>query len=225
MMFLKAMVFALILTGCIITPFAARADDVSVAAAASLTYAMRDISEQFRRISGHRIQLTFGSSRNLMRQIIQGAPFEVFLSADQASVDRLVARLLTKGKGVIYALGRLVVFKPTRSRVYLTADLGFLPQVIDNGDLKRLAIANPDKMALSVAPVIDFFIRIFSQSQHDTQKGRQQDGGAGRTERGDSGRGGTSLRSRAVAQGGGVLRANQDQGSRTGTATGRNNVW
>ena len=133
-----------ILVGCIIAPFAARADDASVAAAASLTYAMREISDRFQRTSSHRIQLTFGSSRNLMRQIIQGAPFELFLSADESSIDRLAARSLTQGDGIVYALGRLVVFKPTRSEVQLTADLTFLENAVKEKRLQRLAIANPE---------------------------------------------------------------------------------
>ncbi len=133
-----------ILVGCIIAPFPILAGDASVAAAASLTYAMPQISEQFQRNSGHRIQLTFGSSRNLMRQIIQGAPFELFLSADETSVERLAARSLTQGDGVIYALGRLVVFKPNRSEVRLTADLSFLENAVEERQLQRLAIANPE---------------------------------------------------------------------------------
>lgn len=133
-----------ILIGCIIAPFPTLADDASVAAAASLTYAMQELSDRFQHTGSHRIRLTLGSSRNLMRQIIQGAPFELFLSADEASVECLAARSLTKGDGVVYALGRLVVFKPNRSQVQLTADLRFIENAIKDGQLQRLAIANPE---------------------------------------------------------------------------------
>ena len=133
-----------ILVGCIIAPFPTLADDANIAAAASLTYAMRELGDRFQRTGSHRIRLTFGSSRNLMRQIIQGAPFELFLSADEASVERLAARSLTKGDGVVYALGRLVVFKPNRSEVRLTADLSFLANAVEKKRLQRLAIANPE---------------------------------------------------------------------------------
>ncbi len=133
-----------ILVGCIIAPFPTLADDAGVAAAASLTYAMRELSDRFQRTGSHRIRLTFGSSRNLMRQIIQGAPFELFLSADKVSVERLAARSLTQGDGVVYALGRLAVFKPNRSEVRLTADLTFIEKAVEEKRLQRLAIANPE---------------------------------------------------------------------------------
>jgi len=132
-----------ILVGCIIAPFPTLADN-AVAAAASLTYAMRELSERFQHTGSHRIRLTFGSSRNLMRQIIQGAPFELFLSADESSVEQLAARSLTKSDGVVYALGRLAVFKPNRSKMQLTADLGFIENAVKDGQLQRLVIANPE---------------------------------------------------------------------------------
>ena len=127
----------------IITPSVAIAADLRVAAAASLTYAMEAIAEQYQQQSEDRLLLTFGSSRTLMRQIIQGAPFELFLSADEASVRTLIEQSLVDGESVIYARGRLVLFAPNHSKIVIENGLRGLTDAIGRGELQRLAMANP----------------------------------------------------------------------------------
>src|SRR5207244_13636834 len=68
----------------------------TVAAAASLNPALPEVAEQFARTRGTKVQLVFGASGTLTRQIQDGAPFEVFLAADEEVPNRLTAAGLTK---------------------------------------------------------------------------------------------------------------------------------
>ncbi|MGI9388309.1 MAG: molybdate ABC transporter substrate-binding protein, partial [Methyloligellaceae bacterium] len=82
-------------------------------------------------------------SGNIARQILQGAPFDVFLSADVRYTTKVADAGLTEGKGTPYALGRLVLFAPAGSPLTVDPALEGLRRRIGNGSLKRLAIANP----------------------------------------------------------------------------------
>src|SRR5688500_11598422 len=59
-----------------------------VAAASDLTFALEEVAKQFTAGTGERVELVFGSSGNLTRQLLDGAPYELFLSADEAFVDK-----------------------------------------------------------------------------------------------------------------------------------------
>jgi molybdate transport system substrate-binding protein len=103
--------------------FGARAADVPVvAAAADLKFALTEVAAALH--PGHRAErsrLSFGSSGNFTQQIEQGAPFELFLSADEQFIFRLADRKLTVDRGVLYATGRLVLFAPKARRCPPTA--------------------------------------------------------------------------------------------------------
>jgi len=114
-----------------------------VAAAASVKFALQDIAEAFHRDTGKEIRISYASSGNLTRQIQQGAPFELFLSANHAYVEQLYQQQLTRDHGVIYALGRLVLLTPNESSLALDGQLNGLAQAIQQGRLQRFAIANP----------------------------------------------------------------------------------
>jgi molybdate transport system substrate-binding protein len=116
----------------------------TVAAAASLNPALADVAEQFARDRGMRVQLVFGASGTLTRQIQDGAPFEMFLAADEEFPNRLTAAGLTKGPGIVYAIGRLVIFAPTGSPLSTDARLDGLARLVKTGGVTRFAIANPD---------------------------------------------------------------------------------
>ncbi len=76
---------ALLLALLALQPGAVQAEDVPIVAAASdLQFALEEIAEDFSASSGERVRLNFGSSGNFRRQIAQGAPFEIYLSADEA---------------------------------------------------------------------------------------------------------------------------------------------
>jgi molybdate transport system substrate-binding protein len=114
-----------------------------VAAAADLTYALPEIAAAFARAQGHVVKLVFGSSGNFAAQIRNGAPFEVFLSADEDYVVALAGAGRTDGAGVLYAEGRIGVF--VRGDAGFAADpaLQGLATALRAGKLKKFAIANP----------------------------------------------------------------------------------
>lgn len=116
----------------------ANAGEVQVAVAANFTAPMQRIAAEFEKDSGHKATLMSGATGKFYAQISHGAPFEVFLSAD----DETPARLETDGLAVAgsrftYATGRLVLWSPREGYV---DDKG---EVLKKGDFKHLAIANP----------------------------------------------------------------------------------
>ena len=116
----------------------ADAGEVQVAVAANFTAPMQRIATEFEKDSGHKAALMSGATGKFYAQISHGAPFEVFLSAD----DETPARLETDGLAVAgsrftYATGRLVLWSPREG--YLD-DKG---EVLKKGDFRHLAIANP----------------------------------------------------------------------------------
>jgi molybdate transport system substrate-binding protein len=135
---------AFLVAGALIPAGAARAADVpNIAAASSLQFALTDIAAEFKRASGHEVRLAFGSSGNFRRQIADGAPFEVFLSADAGYADALVREQRTIGPGIVYAVGRLALFVPTGSPIEADAGLRDVAAALRDGRLRKFAIANP----------------------------------------------------------------------------------
>ena len=116
----------------------------SVAAASDLKFALDEIAARFRQQTGKAVRLTYGSSGNFYRQIQQGAPFELFLSADEDYVSRLAREGLTVDAGIRYATGRIVLFVPKGSTVKADPALADLRAALNDGRLRRLAIANPE---------------------------------------------------------------------------------
>jgi molybdate transport system substrate-binding protein len=115
-----------------------------VAAAANLSFALTEIADQFARDEGGRVELVFGASGALTRQIRDGAPFELFLAADEMFPNRLAAAGLTRDAGVVYAVGRLVIFAPRGSPLAVDERLDGLARLAKAGGVSRFAIANPD---------------------------------------------------------------------------------
>jgi molybdate transport system substrate-binding protein len=115
-----------------------------VAAAANLNVALTEIAEGFARLRGERVEVVFGASGTLTRQIEDGAPFELFLAADEEFPRRLTAAGLTQGDGVVYAVGRLALFAPTGSPLTVDRTLDGLARLARSGGVTRFVIANPD---------------------------------------------------------------------------------
>ena len=115
-----------------------------VAAAANLTGALTEIADRFAHDTGMRVELVFGSSGTLTRQIRDGAPFEVFLAADEAFPNQLAGAGLTRDAGVVYSIGRLALFSPTGSPLTVDERLDGLATLVKSGRVARFAIANPD---------------------------------------------------------------------------------
>lgn len=115
---------------------------VLVAAASDLKFALDEILGAY--APAREIRVVYGSSGNFAHQIEAGAPFQIFLSADEAYVARLAARGLTEDGGRLYALGRIALFAATASPVQPDAELRDLAAALRDGRLKRFAIANPE---------------------------------------------------------------------------------
>lgn len=117
----------------------APADDFRVAAASDLTFALPEIVSGFEKQTGHTVGVTYGSSGNFFAQMQNGAPFDVFLSADSEYPRRLEKAGLTDTP-VIYAIGRIVIWAP-KSRKLNVAERG--AQALRDPSIRKIAIANP----------------------------------------------------------------------------------
>lgn len=89
------------------------------------------------------MRLSFGSSGNFFRQIQQGAPYQLLLSADEHYVLKLAETKLTSDQGVVYAVGRLAIVVPKGSPLNPDGSLQDLRAALADGRLKKWAIANP----------------------------------------------------------------------------------
>jgi len=115
-----------------------------IAVASSLQMVLPELVAVFRQAQGSALRITYGSSGNLSRQIAQGAPFELFLSADETYVDNLSKQGLTLDSGRIYALGRIALVAPENGEFDPASGLDGLRDALAAGRIKRFAIANPE---------------------------------------------------------------------------------
>lgn len=122
----------------------AHAEAPVIAAAADLQFALAEIALRFEAEHGQTVRLAFGSSGNFARQIRQGAPFEMYLSADEHYVLELARDGLTHDEGALYAEGRIVLIVPRGSPLRADGTLADLAAAVDDSRLQRLAIANPE---------------------------------------------------------------------------------
>jgi molybdate transport system substrate-binding protein len=116
----------------------AHAAEVTVAVAANFAAPMQQIARAFAQDTGHQAVVSLGATGSFYAQIRNGAPFHVFLSADDETPQRLEREgLAVSGSRFTYALGQLVLWSPQPGRV---DDRG---EVLRTGAFPRLAIANP----------------------------------------------------------------------------------
>jgi molybdate transport system substrate-binding protein len=116
----------------------------TVAAASDLKFALEDVAVQFEREAGQRLRLVFGSSGHFYSQILQGAPFHLFMSADEAFVLRLADAGKAVDRGRLYARGRIGILVPHGSPLAADGDLKDLAAALRDGRLRKFAIANPE---------------------------------------------------------------------------------
>lgn len=117
-------------------PEPASRPELLVAAASDLVRALPDLAEDFHARSGLRMRISYGSSGMLTQQILHGAPFHVFLSADRQYVEQLARAGKVAGGRRVYARGRLAVWSRDMP-VNNLEDLG-------GSRVTRVALANPD---------------------------------------------------------------------------------
>jgi molybdate transport system substrate-binding protein len=122
----------------------ALAETPLVAAAADLRFALDEVAAQYARDGGREIRIVYGSSGNFYRQIAAGAPFELFMSADEALVFALAKEGLTVDTGVPYATGRIVLVVPEGAALKPDPRLGDIAPAVAAGRVRKFAIANPE---------------------------------------------------------------------------------
>jgi molybdate transport system substrate-binding protein len=116
------------------------AQEITVAAAADLQFAMQDIAARFQKETGKTVKLIYGSSGNFFQQIQNGAPFDLFFSADLDYARKLEAAGLTEpGSYYQYARGKIVVWVLKESKLNLNSGM----QVLLDPSVKKIAVANP----------------------------------------------------------------------------------
>ena len=131
------------------SPIPAAAGEVTIAVAANFTGTAEEIAEAFREETGHDAVLSFGSTGRLYAQVIHGAPFDVFLAADQARPDLAIAEgYAVEGSAFVYALGALVLYSTDPELVDPEGAVLFHPERFG-----KLAIANPRTAPYGAAAV------------------------------------------------------------------------
>lgn len=130
----------------LLSPAGTRADEIRAAVAANFTAAMKEIAAEFETATGHRVLLSFGSTGKLYAQIENGAPFDVFLSADRDHAARLEADGAASGR-FTYAVGRLVLWSADPTLIEGDA------RALSAGRFAHLAIANPKTAPYGAAAV------------------------------------------------------------------------
>jgi len=118
------------------------AEDITVAAASDLNFAIKEIINVFESDTGHKVRLTLGSSGNFYAQIVNGAPFDVFLSADVSYPKRLEQTgHAISGSTFVYGIGRIALWVPARSGLNLEK---LRMHALMDRSINKIAIANPE---------------------------------------------------------------------------------
>jgi molybdate transport system substrate-binding protein len=116
------------------------AEEITIAAASDLNFAFREIVTEYEKASGNQVRLTLGSSGNFFAQIQNGAPFDLYFSADISYPKKLEeAGLAVSGSLYPYAIGRIVLWTGNESHLDLSKGL----EILREPTIKKIAIANP----------------------------------------------------------------------------------
>lgn len=145
----RTLTLASFLTAALLAPLS-RAQEITVAAAADLQFAMPDIAARFQKETGKTVKLVYGSSGNFFQQLQNGAPFDMFFSANLDYAKKLEAAGLTDpGSYYQYARGKIVLWVPNESKLDLSSGL----QALLDPSIKKIAIANPQHAPYGQAAV------------------------------------------------------------------------
>jgi len=141
---IKNMGLFFLLLSCIPAP--GHADDILVSAAASLTDVVKEISNSYQAKSKHTVKFNFGPSSRLARQIEEGAPADLFFSADLAQMDNLDKNgRLEPGTRKNLLSNQLVIIVPADSKLAISS-----PKDLSKADIKRIALAEPSSVPVGV---------------------------------------------------------------------------
>jgi molybdate transport system substrate-binding protein len=126
------------------------AQEITVAAASDLQFAMQDVAARFEKETGKTAKLIYGSSGNFFQQIQNGAPFDMFFSANLDYPKKLeAAGLIEPGSFYAYAKGKLAIWVPKQSKLDLSSGV----QALLDPSIKKIAIANPQHAPYGQAAV------------------------------------------------------------------------
>ena len=114
----------------------------TVAAAADLKFALEEVAASFERKTGNQVRLVFGSSGNFYSQILQGAPFQMYMSADEDFVFKLADAGMTSDRGRLYARGRIGIMVPKDSPMQADSKRPALHVCARNAARRRTAPPN-----------------------------------------------------------------------------------
>lgn len=132
----------LVLASLLVLASSVHAQTLRVAAAADLQLAMSDLGARFEKKTGIKVAVTYGSSGNFRAQIQNGAPFDLFFSADLLYPQQLVSAGLADAQSLtVYAEGHLVLWAPASASLHL-GGRGF--EALKDSRIERIAIANPE---------------------------------------------------------------------------------
>jgi|ERR1700676_1008416 len=124
---------------------------IRVAAAADLKFAMAELSGKFEEKNGTKVEVTYGSSGNFSSQMQNGAPFDVFFSADIEYPRKLAAAGIADSDTIYeYAIGRIVIWTPPDIKVDVARD-GW--KALLDARVQKIAIANPEHAPYGKAAV------------------------------------------------------------------------
>ncbi|MBM4260090.1 MAG: molybdate ABC transporter substrate-binding protein [Deltaproteobacteria bacterium] len=142
-MFTRIVVFVLALA---VNQINARAEEILVSAAASLTDVLKDVGKAYQAKSQNKLFLTLGPSNFLARQIDEGAPADVFFSADLAQMDSLEKNnRLEPGTRRSFLSNQLVIVVPADSKLKISSAADLLKP-----EIKRIALADPSGVPVGV---------------------------------------------------------------------------
>jgi molybdate transport system substrate-binding protein len=140
----RSLLAAMLMLGLTPAPVLAQQDAPVVAAASDLQFAVEEIAAAFEAETGMRVRLSMGSTGNFARQIREGAPFQIFMAADERFIADLHRDGFTRDEGDLYGIGRIVVTVPPGSTLAPDGSLESLRAALAAGQITRFAIANPD---------------------------------------------------------------------------------
>lgn len=126
------------------------AQEITVAAASDLQFALKEVAARFEKETGKGVRIIYGSSGNFFQQIQNGAPFDLFFSANLDYPKKLeAAGLIQPGTYYQYARGKIVIWVPKDSKIDLNAGL----RALLHPTVKKIAIANPEHAPYGQAAV------------------------------------------------------------------------
>jgi molybdate transport system substrate-binding protein len=159
---MNPLILCLVAVLLLLAPAAQAADEISIAAAADLQYVMPELTQQFEKQTGQKVTVTFGSSGNFTSQIQNGAPFDLFFSADMNYPRHLdQAGLIEPGSIYHYADGKIVLWALKSTKIDISRGL----LVLLDSKIRKIAIANPEhapygRAALAALAREDIYSRV-----------------------------------------------------------------